>query len=116
VIVLTYKGYVGRIDLDDEARTFWGTVLNARVLVSFRGSDIDELEKSFHDVVDTLLDDCRRTGKAPQRAFSGKITIRLSPELHRRVALKSALCKQSMNEYMRSLLVRETQDLPVEGG
>ena len=54
--------------------------MNANVLVSFRGNNIDELEASFHDVVDTYLEDCRQSGEDPQKPFSGKIVVKNFPQ------------------------------------
>lgn len=109
--MVTYKGYVGRVDYDENARTFYGTVVNANVLMSFRGSNVDEIEASFHDVVDTYLEDCRKNGEDPQKPFSGKIVIRLSPDVHRRVMIKAASRRESMNQYIGEILERETDDL-----
>jgi predicted HicB family RNase H-like nuclease len=109
--MLNYKGYLGKVDFDDEARTFCGTVINANVLISFRGATVERLEKSFHDVVDTYLDDCKRERKAPEKPYSGKITLRVPPEVHRRVAIKAAECKESMNEYLEKLLEKEAADI-----
>jgi predicted HicB family RNase H-like nuclease len=53
---LTYQGYIGKVDYDDDAETFFGTVVNANVLVSFRGRTVKELKKSFHDVVDSYVE------------------------------------------------------------
>ncbi|MGO8695547.1 MAG: type II toxin-antitoxin system HicB family antitoxin [Rectinemataceae bacterium] len=85
--------------------------MNANVLVSFRGNNIDELEASFHDVVDTYLEDCRQSGEDPQKPFSGKIVVRISPDLHRRVMIKAASRKVSMNQSIGEILERETADL-----
>jgi predicted HicB family RNase H-like nuclease len=109
--MLTYKGYIGRVDFDDNARTFFGTVINANVLVSFRGKTVNELEKSFHDVVNTYLDDCKEEGKTPEKPYSGKITVRVPPVVHRRVALKAASRRESMNDYLEGLLERDTADI-----
>jgi len=109
--MVTYKGYVGRVDYDENARAFYGTVVNANVLMSFRGSNVDEIEASFHDVVDTYLEDCRQSGEDPQKPFSGKIVIRISPDIHRRVLIKAASRRESMNQFIGEILERETADL-----
>jgi predicted HicB family RNase H-like nuclease len=109
--MMNYKGYLGKVDYDDEARTFFGTVINANVLVSFRGSTVEKLKKSFHDVVDTYLDDCKKEKKPPEKPYSGKITLRIPPEVHRGVAIKAAECKESMNEYLQKLLEKDTADV-----
>ena len=78
--------------------------------MSFRGVSVSELKSSFADVVETYLDDCRRDGVDPEKPFSGKITVRVAPVLHRRVAVKAATLKESMNKYLEDLMVRDTLD------
>jgi len=109
--MLEYKGFIGEVDFDDNARTFYGKVVNANVLISFRGESVDELEKSFHDVVETYLDDCKQEGQEPEKPYSGTITVRVEPIVHKRVAIKAASCKESMNAYIGKLIERDTADL-----
>jgi predicted HicB family RNase H-like nuclease len=109
--MLTYHGYIGRVDFDENAHTFFGTVINANVLISFSGSTVRELEKSFHNVVDSYLEDCKEEGSEPEKPYNGTITVRVSPEIHRRVAIKASVCKESMNKYVEKLLERDTADL-----
>jgi predicted HicB family RNase H-like nuclease len=109
--MLTYRGYIGRIDFDEDAHTFFGTVINANVLISFRGSSVKELEQSFHDVVDSYLEDCKEKGVSPEKPYNGTIVVRVNPEVHRRVAIKASMCKESMNKYVEKLLERDTDDL-----
>jgi predicted HicB family RNase H-like nuclease len=108
---ISHKGFLGSTDYDDNAETFFGTVVNANIIMSFRGSSVDELKRSFHDAVDTYIDDCEREGRIPEKPFSGKITLRVSPLIHRRIAIKAAEHKESMNQYIEELIVRETADL-----
>ncbi len=109
--MLEYNGFIGEVDFDENARTFYGKVVNANVLISFRGQTVDELEKSFRDVIETYLEDCRQEGREPEKPYSGKITLRVEPAVHKRVAIKAASCKESMNEYLRRLIERDTADL-----
>jgi len=39
------------------------------VLISFRGSSVKELESSFHDVVDSYLEDCKEKGGVSREAL-----------------------------------------------
>jgi predicted HicB family RNase H-like nuclease len=109
--MLSYKGFLGSADYDDDAEVFFGTVVNANTIMSFRGASVEELKSSFHDLVDTYLEDCKREGSEPERPFSGKITVRVSPLLHRRIAVKAATHKESMNSYLEGLIERDTADL-----
>jgi len=72
---------------------------------------VEELKKSFRDVIDTYLEDCKAEGKEPEKTFNGRITVRVDPAIHRRVAIKAAACRESMNEYVEKLLEKETADL-----
>jgi len=111
--MLTYKGFIAEVDYDDNAEVFFGTVINVQTVMSFRGASVAELKASFKDVVDLYLDDCRRDGLDPEKPFSGKITIRLPPVLHRRVAIKAASRKESMNQYLEDLIAQDTASLNV---
>jgi predicted HicB family RNase H-like nuclease len=110
-VMLSYKGFLGGTDYDDEAEVFYGTLLNANVIMSFRGASVKELKSSFRNVVDTYLEDCERDGIEPEKPFSGKITVRVSPVLHRRIAIKAAAKKESMNQYLEELIEQDTKDV-----
>jgi predicted HicB family RNase H-like nuclease len=61
--MLSYKGFVGSADYDDNAEVFFGTVVNANTIVSFRGASMGELKASFHDLVDSYLEDGAKGSK-----------------------------------------------------
>ena len=108
--MITYKGYAGLIDYDSSAGVFGGRVMNANVLISFEGRTAAELRRSFENVVDLYLAECRAAGKPPEKPYNGTIVVRVGPELHRRVALKAATARKSMNKYITSLLRQATRD------
>jgi len=108
--LITYKGYAGQVDFDSNAGMFGGTVVNANVLMSFEGKNVAELRKSFRDVVDTYLADCKEAGRQPEKPYNGTLIIRVDPEIHRRVVLKAAASRKSMNKYVESLLQEATKD------
>jgi predicted HicB family RNase H-like nuclease len=55
---MTYKGYEGLVEFDDEAHIFHGEVINTRDVITFQGSTVKELEKAFRDSVDDYLEFC----------------------------------------------------------
>lgn len=83
-------------------------VVDAKILMSFRGRNVAELKKSFRDVVDTYLVDCKAAGRRPEKPYNGTIVLRVDPEIHRRVAMKAATQRKSMNKYVESLLEKAT--------
>jgi predicted HicB family RNase H-like nuclease len=52
---MEYKGYIGSIEYDGTAKTYYGTVANSADIIHFAGETIPALERSFHDSVDTYL-------------------------------------------------------------
>jgi predicted HicB family RNase H-like nuclease len=81
--MMTYKGYRGRVERDDEAGLFRGEVEGTRDVITFQGRTVDELRRAFRDSVDDHLDRCAARGKAPDRPYSGRLLLRLDPALHR---------------------------------
>jgi predicted HicB family RNase H-like nuclease len=77
--------------------------------MSFEGKTVAKLRKSFRDVVDTYLADCKAAGKLPEKPYNGTIIVRVDPEIHRRVAMKAAASRKSMNKYIQSLLEKATE-------
>jgi predicted HicB family RNase H-like nuclease len=62
---MNYQGYEAVIEFDDEDRLFVGRVINTRDVIVFDGLSEDELEQSFHTVVNEYLEDCESLGKTP---------------------------------------------------
>ena len=54
--MLQYKGYVGRVEFDDEARLFHGEVIDIRDVVTFQGTCVEELREAFRNSVDDYLE------------------------------------------------------------
>jgi predicted HicB family RNase H-like nuclease len=98
--MMKYKGYYGLVNYDDEAKIFHGEVINTRTVITFQGTNVDEIETAFRDSVDDYLEWCKERGKDPEKPFSGKFVIRLSPELHRQLNLKAKQSNRSLNSYI----------------
>ena len=50
--MMNYKGYIGKVEYDDENDIFTGSVINVRTVITFLGSTFDEIEKEFKASVD----------------------------------------------------------------
>lgn len=95
---MTYKGFVGKVTYYDKERIFFGTVLGIKDVITFQGTTVDELEQAFKDSVDDYLDWYRELGEEPQRSYSGKFQVRMSTELHAKLALEAAQSEMSLND------------------
>ena len=107
--ILTYKGYVGEISFDKDAKVFYGRVINTRDTITFQSDDAKNLEKEFQVSVDTYLDFCQELGESPEKPYSGKFVLRLSPEGHRAVALAAQIANQSLNTWAAKHLVKSAE-------
>jgi len=75
--MMQYKGYLARVEFDDEASVFHGEVINTRDVITFQGKSTDELKKAFEDSVDDYLAFSSEPGSALRNdSKSGRETIR----------------------------------------
>ncbi|PKO01807.1 MAG: toxin-antitoxin system HicB family antitoxin [Chloroflexi bacterium HGW-Chloroflexi-5] len=105
---MKYKDYDSVITFDEEAKLFHGEVINIRDVITFQGSSVDDLEKAFHQSVDDYLDFCDSRGELPEKPFSGKLIVRISPQLHREVSLKAKKESVSVNHLISEALTEYT--------
>jgi predicted HicB family RNase H-like nuclease len=73
--MMEYKGYLSRIEFDDEAEIFHGEVINIRDVITFQGKTVDELRKAFEDSVEDYLAFCAERGEEPDKPFSSRFTV-----------------------------------------
>lgn len=97
---LTYKGYTGSIEYSNEDNLLFGKVLGIQGLISYEGLTGKDLEIDFKEVIDEYLDDCKNSGKIPERAFKGSFNVRISPMLHQKAALLALEAKMSLNNFV----------------
>lgn len=74
--MMNYKGYIGNVEYDDEAKIFAGTVINTKTVITFQGTSVDEIEKEFKASVDDYLEWCAQDGIEPEKPYSGKFNVR----------------------------------------
>ncbi len=107
--MMQYKGYLSRVEFDDEANLFHGEVVNTRDVVTFQGTTVEDLHRAFEDSVDDYLAFCAERGEAPDPPFSGRLTICLSPEQHRKVVLAADRAGKHLDQWTAEVLEHATQ-------
>ncbi len=103
---MTYKTYSARIDYDDEDKIFTGQIAGIRDGVGFHADNVEALEIAFHEAVDDYIETCAKIGKTPQKAYSGQVMFRISPELHSKAARAAELSGKSLNQWAEEALSR----------
>ena len=102
--MMEYKGYVGKVEFDDEAGIFHGEVLDTRDVITFQGRSVDELKTAFQESIDDYLAFCKQRGEEPNKPFSGQFITRVPPELHRQVNLAASISGKSLNAWVAEQL------------
>ena len=102
--MMEYKGYIGKVEIDDEAGILHGEVINIRDVITFEGVTVDEVHKAFQESVDDYLEFCAQRGESPEKPFSGKFVVRLPTELHRKAYIQAKLADKSLNSWVTEVL------------
>ena len=97
---MTYRGYTGSVEYSAPDRVFHGKLIGIADIITFEGTTVDELEQDFRRAVDDYLDFCARDGLEPQKPYSGKFVLRLSPEVHRDASIAARRAHSSMNNWI----------------
>lgn len=98
--MMNYKGYIGKVEYDDENRVFTGSVVNVKTVITFQGSTVDEIEDEFKASVDDYLAWCMEDGVEPEKPYSGRFNVRFTPELHSRAVAGAKLLGMSLNSFV----------------
>lgn len=95
--LLSYKSYNGTVEYSREDSCLFGKVVGIKSLLSYEGESVKELEQEFRDVIDEYLEDCRKRNVEPEQPYKGTFNIRISPELHRNIAVYAMEHGKSLN-------------------
>ena len=102
--MMEYKGYLGTVEYDAQAKIFHGDIINTRDVITFQGTTVKEIERAFKDSIDDYISWCEEEGEEPEKPYSGKFNIRLSPELHRQIAILAKKRRVSLNSFVEAAI------------
>lgn len=95
--VLRYKGYMSTIKYSVEDRVLYGKIEGIKDLVNFESDSVEEIEHEFQCAVDDYLAMCEELGEQPDKAYSGTFNVRISPLLHRKLAMQALEEGETLN-------------------
>ena len=105
---LEYKGYKGSVEYSKEDNCLFGKVQGmSKALILYEGNTLDELRKDFEDGVDSYLEACKVDGVEPAKPYSGRLNLRMSSELHSRVAAFVATTGTTINDFINKAIKNE---------
>ncbi|MBR6347407.1 MAG: type II toxin-antitoxin system HicB family antitoxin [Spirochaetales bacterium] len=105
--MMEYKGFIGKVEYDSDAKIFAGTVINTRTVITFQGESVSELEREFRASVDDYLQWCKEDGIAPEKPYSGRFNVRLQPSLHQQAVVTAKGLNISLNSFMEKAVMDE---------
>ena len=104
--LMKVDGYHAKIEYDEETDQFRGEILGISGGADFYGSSPDELRREFQKSLEVFLEVCKEQGIEPRRSFSGRFNLRISPELHEKLAMTAEIQGKSLNTLAQVALQR----------
>lgn len=107
---MSHGGYTARIEFDERDDIFVGRILGLRSIISFHGETVAQLRREFASAVKDYLRDCEEQGVEPEKTASGKLLLRVPPEVHSRALVAAQAKGKSLNQWATEALQRAVTD------
>lgn len=107
---MNYNGYVARIEYSEDDLCFVGRIIGIRDVIGFHGDSVKDLRSAFEEAVEDYLETCAKIGQSPNRPYSGKILLRVPPEVHAAVAAAAEIKGKSLNQWLTETLMKASTD------
>lgn len=108
--ILEYKGFHTRIEYNSESKTLRGKIEGINDFVDFECNNPSDVETEFHNAVDDYLIFCEEIGVEPEKEYKGSFNVRISPDLHKKIALKAFKDNVSLNAEVEIAISRYVAD------
>ena len=102
--ILRYKEYIGSVEISEAEGFLYGRVLGIQEKIDYQAVRADELIKNFHQAVDVYLEQCRINHVAPETPYKGSFNIRITPALHRALAIHAIQTGVNLNRLVEHIL------------
>lgn len=104
---LKYKGYTGSVDYSEQDNCLYGKVMGmGKVCITYEGQDVNTLRQDFEGAVDDYLNLCKQRNIQPEKPYTGSLNVRLTPEIHSRLATIANNEGTSINNVIRQSLAK----------
>ena len=101
---MNVDGYSARIEYDPELDVFRGEILGLTGGADFYGKTPSELRTEFKKSLTVFLQVCEEKGVEPRRNYSGRFNLRITPELHEKLAIAAQAEGKSINALAQEAL------------
>ena len=103
---IKYKGFIGSVEINDEDDTLYGKVLGLEksTLITYEGVTVAGLKADFKEGVDDYIEYCKENNLPLHKSYSGTFNVRLSPQLHAKIAQLAEQTGVSINAFVKDTL------------
>ena len=109
---MSYKGYTASMVFDAEDKVIVGRVQDIDDIISFHAESMSEFEAAFHAAVEGYLAASKDLGSAPEKPASGKVMLRIAPEVHAAALKAAARSGTSLNKWAEGALGKAARKSP----
>ena len=95
---INYKGYQASVEYDDG--TLFIKILHISDVIIAECDKASDAPIAAKALIDDYIKTCEKLGRFPEKPFKGSLNIRISPEIHRKIAMKSASLGVSLNRWI----------------
>ena len=106
---MIHKGYTARIEFDERDNILVGRVLGLHTMISFHGDTVATLRAEFESAIEDFLRDCKEQGVRPEKPASGKLMLRVPPQVHGAALVAAQAAGKSLNQWATEVLEEATQ-------
>lgn len=106
---MTHKGYTARITFDERDNIFVGRILGIADIVGFHAETVSDLRAAFEEAVGDYVEACAKLGKTAEKPASGKLMLRIPPDVHGAALLAAQAAGVSLNQWAAKALKEAAQ-------
>lgn len=112
---MSYKGYTASMIFDAEDKVIVGRIQDIDDIICFHGESVAEFESNFHAAIEDYLAASKELGSLPEKPASGKLMLRIAPEIHAAALKAAARNGTSLNKWAESALGNAASKPPSPG-
>ncbi|MCG8621459.1 MAG: type II toxin-antitoxin system HicB family antitoxin [Proteobacteria bacterium] len=96
---MEYKGYIAHIEQSEEDGYLVGHIAGITDIVGFHADAAPELQAAFEEAVEDYLATCKKLNKPPQKPYSGKLRLRIPPDIHVAIAKAAEASGKNLDQW-----------------
>jgi predicted HicB family RNase H-like nuclease len=106
---LNFKGFLGSVSFSEEDDVLYGKIECIDDLILYEGGSVSEIKNAFKEAVDDYIESCKHFNKPLLKNFKGSLNVRVSPDIHQKVAMLATIKGISLNQLVQKAIEKELE-------